>query len=150
MRKFFVAAAAFSALFAQPATLFAEQVRTDIGRIKNVTPGGVEVIRNRQSMTAMSGFKLNEGDIVVTKRDQRVGVTLLDNTRLAIAPRSRVIISTYRFDRNTRDGEARISLERGTMGVDSGDLTENERIRFRAGSSTLGVRGTHFVIEVDE
>ncbi|MAY20661.1 MAG: hypothetical protein CL955_08590 [Erythrobacteraceae bacterium] len=150
MRKFFVLVAAFGALVAQPAVSVAERVRTDIGRIKNVTPGGIEVIRSGQSRTANSGFRLNEGDIVVTKRNQRVGITLADNTRLAIAPRSRVIISTYLFDRDTREGEARISLERGRMGVDSGDLTEGERIRFRAGSSTLGVRGTHFIMEVDD
>jgi hypothetical protein len=144
MRKFCILIAAFFALIAQPA------LADEIGRIKNVTSGGIDIIRSGDTVRAQSGFRLMEGDIVVTRAGQRVGITLIDNTRMSVAPSSRVIISRYRFNRAQRTGESMIEVERGALGVDSGQMSGTGNMRFRAGSSTLGVRGTHFVIEVDE
>lgn len=143
MRKFFILVAAFFALAAQPA------LANEIGRIKNVTSGGIDVIRSGETLRATSGFRLREGDIVVTRRGQRVGITFLDNTRLAIAPSSRVIISRYRYDRARETGESLMRVDRGAVGVDSGNLSRSGRMRFETPTSTLGVRGTTFVIEVD-
>ena len=144
MRKFFILIAALCALVAQPA------LATEIGRIKNVTPGGIEVIRSGETMRASSGFRLREGDIVVTQRGQRVGITFLDNTRMAVAPGSRVIISRYRYDRARETGESLMRVDRGRVGIDSGNLSRSGRMEFETPTSTLGVRGTTFVIEVDE
>jgi hypothetical protein len=144
MRKPTLLVAAFAALIAQP--VLAEE----IGRIKNVTQGGIEVLRNGDKLRGVSGFRLMEGDIVVTKAGQRAGITFLDNTRLAIAPGSRMIISRYRYDRARDTGESDMVIERGTVGVDSGNLSRSQRMKFRTPTSTLGVRGTTFVIEVDE
>jgi len=41
-------------------------------------------------------------------------------------------------------------IERGTVGVDSGKLSRSQRMKFRTPTSTLGVRGTTFVIEVED
>jgi hypothetical protein len=144
MRNLFLLLAAPLAVAAQPA------LAQEIGRIKNVTPGGIEVVRDGDKLNANSGFPLIEGDIVVTGARQRAGITLADHTRLSVAPRSRMIISKYRFNRAQGSGESIIGVDRGAVGVDSGRLSKTGNMRFRAGSSTLGVRGTHFVIEVDE
>lgn len=144
MRRVYILIAAIAAMIAQPA--FAEE----IGRIKNVTQGGIEVVRNGEKLRGVSGFRLMEGDIVVTSQSQRAGITFLDNTRLAIAPGSRMIISKYRYDRARETGESEMVIERGAVGVDSGKLSRSERMKFRTPTSTLGVRGTTFVIEVDE
>lgn len=144
MRTLTVIGAALAAIIAQP--VLAEE----IGRIKNVTQGGIEIVRNGDKLRGTSGFKLMEGDIVVTQQGQRAGITFLDNTRLAIAPGSRMIISRYRYDRARDTGESDMVIERGTVGVDSGNLSRSQRMKFRTPTSTLGVRGTTFVIEVDE
>lgn len=144
MRKTTLFAAACAAIIAQPV------VAEEIGRIKNVTQGGVEVIRNSEKLRGISGFKLEEGDILVTGQGQRVGITFLDNTRLAVAPGSRMIISQYRYDRARETGESLMRIERGAVGVDSGKLSRSGRMKFSTPTSTLGVRGTTFVIEVDE
>lgn len=131
-------------MVAQPA------LAEEIGRIKNVTQGGIEVVRAGEKLRGTSGFRLMEGDIVVTAQGQRAGITFLDNTRLAVAPGSRMIISKYRYDRARETGESEMVIERGAVGVDSGKLSRSERMKFRTPTSTLGVRGTTFVIEVDE
>ena len=149
MRKFFVLVASLCGLMLQPA-IAQNAERPDIGRVKNVTAGGVEVIRSSVKRNAQSGYGLKEGDIVVTGPGQRVGITFVDNTRISIAPRSRVIISRYLFNRSRQQGEASIRIESGAMGVDSGNLARSGNLRFETPNSTLGVRGTTFVIEVDE
>lgn len=144
MRNVTIFLTAIFALLAQPA------LAQEIGRIKNVTTGGIEVVRDGGKLRAGSGFRLREGDIVVTSASQRAGITFIDNTRLVVASGSRMIISRYRFDRARRTGESQMRVERGAIGVDSGDLARSGRMKFKTPTSTLGVRGTTFVIEVDE
>lgn len=146
MKKFWFLIAAIFALVAQPV------LANEIGRVKNVTSSGVNVIRGGVSTPATSGYRLIEGDIVETEARGRVGITFIDDTRISIAPRSRMIISKYRFNRRNlgdRENGSDMTLERGAVGVDSGNLSGSNNMRFRTPKSTLGVRGTTFVIEVD-
>lgn len=142
MRKIWLLIAAACALVAQPA------VAQEIGRIKNVTAGGIEVVRSGETLRANAGFRLREGDFVVTRPGQTAGITFIDNTRVSVAPSTRMIISKYLFDRADGTGESLMEVERGAIGVDSGRLSKTRNMRFRTPSSTLGVRGTTFVIEV--
>ncbi|MEM1052467.1 MAG: FecR domain-containing protein [Pseudomonadota bacterium] len=144
MRYLLAMMAAIVGVLAQPVAA------QEIGRIKNVTPGGIEVVRDGGKLKGISGFRLREGDIVVTGKGQRAGITFVDDTRMVIAPGSRMIISRYRFDRARRTGESEMRIDRGTVGVDSGELSRSNRMKFSTPTSTLGVRGTTFVIEVDE
>ena len=68
---------------------------------------------------------------------------------MAVAPGSRVIISKYRYDRARETGESLMRVDRGRVGVDSGRMSRSGRMEFETPTSTLGVRGTTFVIEVD-
>lgn len=144
MRNVTIFTAAIVAMVAQPV------LANEIGRIKNVTAGGIEVVRDGSKLNGRSGFKLREGDIVVTSARQRAGITFIDDTRIVVAPGSRMIISRYRFDRARKTGESSMQIERGKVGVDTGELSKTGRMKFRTPTSTLGVRGTTFVIEVDE
>ncbi|AWW75397.1 hypothetical protein CD351_13250 [Erythrobacter sp. KY5] len=147
MQKIWLLVAALLAMVAQPV------LANEIGRIKNVTASGVNVIRGGESQPARSGFKLVEGDIVETTARGRVGITFVDDTRISIAESSRMIISKYRFNRsnfNDANNASDMTVERGAVGVDSGNLSGSGNMRFHTPNSTLGVRGTTFVIEVDE
>ena len=152
MQKIWLLIAVCFGLIAQPS--LADQAQNspaEIGRIKNVTPNGVNIIsRVAGDRAARSGFRLYEGDIIETAANGRVGITFIDDTRIAVAPGSRMIISSYRFNRARLEGSSQMDVVRGKVGVDSGQLSSTGNMRFRAGQSTLGVRGTHFVIEVDD
>ncbi len=142
MRKFAILIVAMAALVAQPAL-------ADIGRIKNVT-SGVQVIRDGRAITARPGLRLREGDVIVTSRRSRVGITLSDDTRMALGPNSRVTLDEYEYDRRRQTGRSVTSINRGSLGVTSGNITRSgrDRMRVRTPTSTLGVRGTTFVVEV--
>ncbi len=142
MRKFSILIAAMACVAAQPAL-------AEIGRIKNVTEG-VQVLRDGRAITARSGLRLEEGDVITTNRTARVGITMADDTRLAVGPNSRITLDEYEYDRRRQTGRSVTSVNRGTLGVTSGNITRTgrDRMRVRTPTSTLGVRGTTFVVEV--
>ncbi len=140
-----------SILLAATACLAAQPVWAEIGRIKNVT-AGVEVIRDGRAISARPGLKLEEGDVISTGSRARVGITFVDNTRMAVGPGSRVTLDEYKYDRARRTGSSMTTVNRGSLGVDSGNITRSgrDRMKVRTPTSTLGVRGTTFVVEVSE
>ncbi len=143
MRKIALLISGTVALLAQP-------VMAEIGRIKNATQGSVTVIRDGRSLVAKPGFKLEEGDVISTKAKQRVGVTLIDDTRMVVGPSSRIKLDEYKYDRARQTGRSLTTVNRGSLGVDSGTITRTgaDRMKVRTPTSTLGVRGTTFVVEV--
>ncbi|WP_299193586.1 FecR domain-containing protein [uncultured Erythrobacter sp.] len=147
MRKVSFLIAAIAALVVQPAA--AQSAGEEIGRVKNVT-SGVEVTRDGRTYRAVSGMRLVEDDVIVTRRAGRVGITFIDNTRMAIGPNSEVTLDEYRYDRARQTGRSTTFIRRGTVGIDSGNITRTgrDRMRVRTPTSTLGVRGTTFVVEV--
>lgn len=146
MRKISILFAALACMVAQPAMA---QSGPEIGRIKNVTTG-VQVLRAGRTITARSGLRLREGDVIVTSRRARVGITMADDTRMAVGPNSRVTLDEYEYDRRRQTGRSVMSVNRGSLGVTSGNITRTgrDRMRVRTPTSTLGVRGTTFVVEV--
>ncbi len=142
MRKLGIFIAAMACLVAQP-------VLAEIGRIKNVT-SGVQVLRDGRTITARPGLRLEEGDVVTTGRRSRVGITLSDDTRMALGPNGRITLDEYEYDRRRQTGRSVTSINRGSLGITSGNITRTgrDRMRVRTPTSTLGVRGTTFVVEV--
>lgn len=142
MQFFSIATAAATLVFAQAAV-------AEIGRIKSFV-GEVAVLRGTARIPVHSGFQLDQGDVLVTGKTGRVGVTLLDNTRMALGPNSRITISEFNYDRSRQTGSLVTSVDRGSLGVVSGNIAKSKRdaMRVRTPTSMLGVRGTRFVVEV--
>ncbi len=138
-----------SILIALAALFVSTPALADIGRIKNVT-SGVEVIRDGRAITARPGFRLEVGDVVRTSRRGRVGITMSDNSRFALGPNSRITLTEYEYDRRSQNGRSVTDVNRGRLGVTSGNIRRSgrDRMRIRTPTSTLGVRGTTFVVEV--
>ena len=142
MRLITIAAAAAVLAGAQPAA-------AEIGRVKSFV-GDVAVLRGATRIPVTSGFQLDQGDVIVTGKTGRVGVTFLDNTRMALGPNSRITVSEFAYDRSRQTGSFVTSVDRGSLGVVSGNIAKSKRdaMRVRTPTSMLGVRGTRFVVEV--
>lgn len=128
----------------------AQPAWAEIGRIKSHV-GEVQVIRDGRALAARPGLKLEQGDIVATGKAGRVGIAFLDNTRMALGPKSRVRIDEFTYDRSRQTGSFVTSVDRGSLGVVSGNIAKSKRdaMRVRTPTSMLGVRGTRFVVEVE-
>jgi hypothetical protein len=78
-----------------------------------------------------------------------VGITLRDNTVLSAGPNSTLALEKFAFDPTTHAGAIDATLKRGTLSVISGKIAKAspDAVTFRTPTTTLGVRGTEFVIE---
>ena len=132
-------------------TFAAASYANDVGQIKNLQ-GTVHVERDGQKLAAASGMGVRQSDVLVTGADGSVGVTFLDNSLLSIGPGSALAIDRYSFDSTTHDGHFDASLKRGTLAVVSGRIVKRspEAMRVRTPSAIMGVRGTEFVVKVEE
>ncbi|MBS1118500.1 MAG: hypothetical protein H6Q90_728 [Deltaproteobacteria bacterium] len=135
---------------AQGATALAKE-QTPIGTAKIVT-GQAFVVRGTTRLPVKAGDSLFEHDLFETSAGGSIGITFIDKTSFSIGPNSKVAIDTYFFDPKALKGNMLASLKKGTMMVRSGDLTKQNpgSVQVKTPRTVLGVRGTTFVVSVDE
>lgn len=123
----------------------------DVGQIK-VATGQVSVDRKGQSMPGRVGLVLEAEDVLRTGADGSVGITMRDNSLLSAGPNSILSLEHFEFDPTTSDGRFDARLRRGTLAVVSGRIAKKspQAMTVRTPSAVLGVRGTEFVVSVDE
>ena len=123
----------------------------DVGQIK-VATGQVFVDRNGQSLPGRVGLVREADDVLRTGADGSVGITMRDNSLLSAGPNSILSLERFEFDPTTSEGRFDARLRRGTLAVVSGRIAKKspQAMTVRTPSAVLGVRGTEFVVSVDE
>lgn len=131
------------------AALFTSPAHAEIGRIKQ-SIGVASIVRGQSRIALSPGVKLEPGDVLLTGKTGRISLTFVDDTRFAVGPNSRVALTEYEYDRTKRRGRFVTSVERGSLAVSSGSIAKSEKdaMKVRTPTSLLGVRGTHFVVDV--
>lgn len=126
-------------------------IAADVGEIK-VVKGSAHIERGAERLAARPGMPVQQSDKVLTGADGTVGITLSDNSLLSIGPDSQFAIDRYVFDSTTHAGRFDSTLAKGTLAVISGKMVKQspESMKVRTPSSIMGVRGTEFVVKVDE
>lgn len=121
----------------------------EIGRIKSVT-GTAAVVRGKAVTPAAPGYQLLVSDVLTTGGNGRIGITFIDNSRFAVGPNSRVALSQFEFDDTTHKGKSLTTVDRGTLGVVSGQIAKENKdaMKVRTPTSLLAARGTTFVVDV--
>ena len=123
----------------------------DVGLIK-VARGTVQIERGGKLLKAEVGTAVQAKDVLRTGPDGAVGITLTDNSLLSIGPNSLFSIDKYEFDTTTNAGEFDGTLKQGRLAAVSGKMVKQspESMKIRTPSSVMGVRGTEFVVQVEE
>lgn len=123
----------------------------DIGQIK-VAKGQVAVERGGQAMPGLVGTRLQPADTVRTGADGSVGITMYDDSLLSAGPNSMFSLDRYAFDTTTNKGQFDTSLRKGSLAVISGRIAKEspDAMTVRTPSAILGVRGTEFVVKLDD
>ncbi|HET9580977.1 MAG TPA: FecR family protein [Usitatibacter sp.] len=123
----------------------------DIGLVK-VARGTVHVERGGERIAATVGMGIRAADVLVTGADGAAGVTFSDNSVVSVGPGSVFAIDKYRFDSTTHAGEFEGSLRQGRLAAVSGKMVKQspESMKIRTPSAIMGVRGTEFLVQVDE
>jgi len=123
----------------------------DVGQIK-VAKGTVHVERDGKRVPAAVGMPIRQSDTLVTGSDGSAGVTFSDNSLLSAGPNSVLVVDRYAFDSTTHAGHFDASLRKGTLAVVSGKMVKQSpgAMRVRTPAAIMGVRGTEFVVQVDD
>jgi hypothetical protein len=123
----------------------------EAGRVKT-SKGEVVIQRDGQRLPAPVGTVVRASDTVMTGADGTVGITFHDNSLLSAGPNSELVIDKFVFDATTHKGEFDTSLKKGTLAVVSGKIVKQspESMRIRTPAAIMGVRGTEFVVKVDD
>ena len=124
---------------------------SEVGHVK-VAKGAAAIQRGAEKITAVAGLKIYAADVITTGADGAVGITFLDNSLISTGPNSVFAIDQYSFNSTTHVGKFDGTLKKGTLAAISGKMVKQvpESMRIYTPSSIMGVRGTEFVVKVDD
>lgn len=119
----------------------------EIGKIKG--SGALE--RGSESIEANNGVGVQSLDTAVTANG-RMRIDFLDDTRVDITEHSRLLIDEFVYDPANNVGKLSIKASLGTVRYASGQIAKRyqQNVKIRTPSATIGVRGTDFIMVVDE
>jgi hypothetical protein len=125
----------------------AQTTNQTIGVVKTLS-GSATLTRADVTGALHAGASMREGDRIETGTDGSVGVTFRDNTRIALGPQSRVVLQRFVFKPADKQYGFGLSLARGTLEYISGLIAKlaPEAVSIETPTSTIGVRGTKFLV----
>ena len=121
------------------------------GIIKTVQ-GQVRIVRGDRSLEARVGVPVQERDRVIVQDASSVGISMSDETLISLGRNSTMVIDKYSYDPVTRDGQITTSILKGTLRYVTGLIgrAHPKAIMVTTNNSTIGIRGTEFIIEVPD
>lgn len=139
-------------LFAIALLLVSGPAFAGIGSISDAKGGG-SIKRAARTIPAARGSSIEKNDTVSTNSQGRFRITFADATNVNITENSRLVIDDFVYDgSNKSKGRLGLKLALGTARYTSGGIAHgNARgVGIRTPTATIAVRGTDFVMSVDE
>ncbi|CAG4889435.1 FecR family protein [Paraburkholderia saeva] len=130
----------------------ADALADDAAGVVKTVKGKVQIERAGSSSGAAIGGEVYGSDRIVTGPESSVGITLRDSTQLSAGANTVLDLNRFAFNSTTHDGVLDATIKRGSLAVISGKLAKAnpDAVRFSTPTTTLGVRGTEFIIEVGD
>ena len=119
----------------------------EIGKVKG--SGAIE--RGNDSIAAVDGVGIKMEDTAVTANG-KIQIDFLDDTRVDITEHSRLFIDEFVYDPSNDVGSLSIKATLGTVRYASGQIAKKyqQNVKIATPSATIAVRGTDFIMVVDE
>ncbi|RJQ84047.1 MAG: hypothetical protein C4519_05705 [Desulfobacteraceae bacterium] len=122
-----------------------------VGRVAQIK-GTVTIQRGSATLAVAKDTLLKNEDTLSTGPDGSIGIVFDDETTLSLGPGSKLIVQEYAFDPDRSNFALVLQLLTGTAAYVSGLIAKlsPDTTRFITPAASIGVRGTKFVIAVDE
>jgi hypothetical protein len=122
-----------------------------IGFVKTVTNQAMLVV-DGQSIRATAGMPLQAGFVVKTGPDGSMGVTLRDDTLMSFGPNTEFVVDEYLYAPGKGELKLSARIVKGTLQYVSGIIAKlkPEAVTFRTPTGVIGVRGTEFLLLVED
>lgn len=124
----------------------------NIGSITEAKGAGT-IKRAAKVTPAARGSAIQKNDTVSTNSQGRFRIVFLDRTNVNITENSRLVIDDFVYDGNNKSaGKIGMRLALGTVKYTSGGIAKGnpKGVGVRTPTATIAVRGTDFVMSVDE
>lgn len=120
------------------------------GAIGSIQGSGV-LERENQVITGGTGVSVQSMDTAVTAKG-KMRIDFVDDTRVDLTDHSRLIIDEFVYDPANDIGSISLKASLGTVRYASGQIAKRyqQNVKIRTPSATIGVRGTDFIMLVDE
>lgn len=127
-----------------------EGAAPSVGLVK-VAEGTAEVQRGDQTLPARAGLALQEGDVLRTGADGRIGVVLRDDTRVSLGPQTEIRIDRFLFAPAQGQLALVLKMARGAAAYVSGKIAKlsPDAVRVETPVAIVGVRGTRFAAKLE-
>jgi hypothetical protein len=137
-------------LFVIIISLIATTTWGSVGEI-TVTTGPGEIKRQSEKFEGSAGTELEMQDAITTQNGAWQ-LEFLDDTRVDVTEHSRMVIDEFIYDPQTKTGALSMKATLGAVRYASGQIAKNsrQRVNIRTPSATIAVRGTDFMMIVDE
>ena len=122
----------------------------DAGNIGSIKGSGV-LERGNTVIEGSTGVGVMSMDTAVTARG-RMQIDFIDETRVDITEHSRLLIDEFVYDPGAGQASLGLKATMGTIRYASGQIAKNfkQNERIKTPSATIRVRGTDFIMVVDE
>jgi hypothetical protein len=133
------------------ASLGVAQAGDPIGYVKNVQ-GIASVITAGVNDGAKVGTAVFQGSQIRTGVGASLGITFKDNTLMSFGPDTDLTIDEYLYNPNIGQLKFGSKLTKGTLNYVSGTIAKlnPKGVTVRTPAGNIGVRGTHFVVKVED
>ncbi|MBN8449211.1 MAG: FecR domain-containing protein [Candidatus Accumulibacter sp.] len=124
---------------------------TSIGYVKNVT-GEASVTNGGKRTKAEVGTAVRQGSVLQTGPRSSMGVTFKDETVMSFGPDTEFVVDEYLYAPAQGKLKLGSKLAKGSLNYVSGVISklQPDAVTVRTPSGTIGVRGTQFVVKVEE
>lgn len=133
-----------------PLLLIANTSFASIGKISVFEGSGI-IKRESTEITGATGVDLEMQDTVKTAKGM-MQLEFIDDTRVDVTAHSRMVIDEFVYDPGSSTGALSMRATLGAVRYASGSIAKNNarNVNIRTPSATIGVRGTDFMMIVDE
>jgi hypothetical protein len=142
-------AAALLGFLALAAPASAQQAA--VGRVKSIE-GNATITTGGAKTTASVGSPLHEGDLIETGANSSIGVSFKDDSIVSLGASSRLAVDRFFFEPAQEKYGFAARMARGTAYFVSGGIAKlsPESVAVTTPVGTIGVRGTRFVVKLDD
>ena len=126
------------------------QASDNIGTVTELKGSG-EIVRESNVVGNTQGIPLEAMDTARTEKG-KMRLDFIDDTRVDVIENSILVIDDFVYDPSSGTGKLDMRAALGTVRYASGQIAKNSRqnVRVRTPSATISVRGTDFIMVVDE
>ena len=111
--------------------------------------GNATISRETKVLTAKTGFKIEEKDIIKTSLDTKMQIIFNDETIITLGKNTTFSVNKYLFENDVKP-IANFGLFKGAMRTITGKIGKiaPDRFKVKTNTASIGIRGTNFTITI--